>query len=304
MRIYFLNLFFLALYLAVNPGLEAQESSAAGSYSGAVQEKVGEVAEIRFKELADSGERKEGVAESLMRLAKYRFFQDDFAGSEYYLRRLTEGFEGSVLAGEAKLWLGRTYLSRMELRAALVELNGGLEEQESRRIKNDDLIGRYLFWIGEVYLRDNKASEAREYFEKFSESYPGHPLITQLLKKLQGIYRGSGMNQAVEKVDKQLKDTEIVRKPTKDRDAKEKTRPPRESYLVQLASFSSNESAQKMLETLENRGIKARIREIELRQGIRYRIVIEGFESREKAEEKARKVKKDGYDYTIIKEWE
>ncbi len=281
----------------------AQDQGAtASSYDATVLEKIAEVAEIRFKELADLGTSGDEAAGALLRLGKYRFFQEDFAGSEYYLRKLVEGFVGSDLAGEARLWLGRTYLARIEIRSALVELQGGLEEERSRRVKDDDLIGRYLFWIGEVYLRDDKTSDASGYFETLSDSHAGHPLSTVALRKLRQIYQNKGMSQAVEKVDRKLKESEFGEPPAKDRKADGKTRQ-REEYLVQLASFSSNANARNMVKALEADGFKAQVREIKIAKGTRYRVVIGGFDSREKAEETARKVEKKGYDSSIVKEW-
>jgi len=265
------------------------------AYPDLLLEKVGEVAEIRYKEMIENRAVNRDGDKALMRLAHYRFFKNDYAGSEYYLRSLLERYGDSELTGEARLWLGSTHLARGETRATLVELQGGFQELEASNATNDDLSGRYLFWIGEAYLRDGKTSDAREYLERFYETFPRHSYSALLSDRLRTVYADLGMRQALEKLERRAAITPpVVSNPDDDEALRAG------EYLVQVASFSSEESAEILAEDLDRTGFKASVYKVKLDSGVRHRVVLGGFTDRAAADTAAMKLEKEGYGKAIV----
>lgn len=265
---------------------DAGNGAGLGTYPDIVQEKVGEVSEIRYKELVDSKLERQEREKALMRLALYRYFQGDFAGSEYYLRRLIGRFGETEEGREARIWLGRTYLARGEYGSALVELSSGLEELDDSLENGDDLAGRYLFWIGEAYRQSGKAADARHYFESFQRRVPGHPLSSVLRGRLAETYRELGIDPSTVRIETP---------PSEER------RPPTPgSFRVRIASFSKKGNASKLVRELGAAGYEADIEEVSLESGRFYRVVLGGYDDRGQAEEVAKKVRREGYSMAYV----
>lgn len=257
------------------------EGEEVATYQEALREKVGEVAEYRYKELVESKTEKSNGDRAMLRLALYRYFLRDYSGSEFYLRKLIRRFEESELTWEARLWMGRTYLARGELRAALVELRGGLQKLEGSEVEDQDLIARYLFWIGESYLRSKKRSDARDYFERLSEEIEGEKITGLPLGKLKDVYESLGMKEAASTLDVERVNT---------------------IFMVQAGSFSTRENASEMVMALEYIGLEADIHSVEISNGLYYRVVLGGYDNREVAEEIVAKILKEGYGKALIEE--
>jgi len=284
----------LAVVLATNlAGAQAKDSEK--TYQDLLHEKVGEVGEIRYGEIIETGSGERDGDKALMRLALYRFFQKDYAGAEYHLRNLLGRYPGSPLGGEARLWLGRTHLARGETMASLLELQGGLKELNAAGTAGGDLAGRYLFWIGEAYLRDGKSTDAREYFERFYGSFPGHPLSSLLSERLRSAGSDLGKGQGKESPGlRAATDSGSADSPGEGAASREG------EFLVQVASFSSQENAEILAEDLGRSGFEASVHEVRLDSGILHRVVLDGFSDRETAAATAARLKEKGYGTAIV----
>jgi tetratricopeptide (TPR) repeat protein len=293
------------LSLACPPGGSARgegkatETDAGGeSYQKAVREKVGEVAEIRLKELVESRANPDDANGALFRLGLYRYFLGDFAGSEFYMRKLVKRAEGSTLAGEARLWIGRTYLERGDVRSAMVELQEGLTRLERAGKRGGELAGRYDFWIAEAYRQEGKRTEARTQYDKLAREHPQHPLSVVLQERLADMRRPpgtpppSGAAAEVRPVDTAVAPT------AQDMPVGA----PAQEYQVQIGSFSVRKNAQDLVDALRDLNLRGVIRTADLETGRYYRVVVEGFSSREEAEQAAERVRKGGYGQAIVEE--
>ncbi len=269
-----------------------------GTYPSVLLEKVGEVSEIRYRELVESKSDRADTEKALMRLALYRYFQGDFAGSEFYLRRLIGRYGETDPGREARIWLGRTYLARGEYRSALVELRNGLEELEDTSKSGNDLIGRYLFWIGEGYRQSGKASDARHYFESFLKRVPGHPLTSVLRERLSDTYRSLGLDPASIRIDR----SSTGEGPAETRKEAGRTAANDGSFQIRIASFSLRKNALALVRDLAEKGFEAEIEDAVLETGTFYRVVMGGYTDRERAEEIARKVHREGYTKAYVEE--
>ena len=271
----------------------------ADAYRGALMEKVGEVAEIKYKALADSRFSGQDGEKALLRLAQYRFFLEDYTGTEYYLRRLTTRDDLSGIEGEARLWMGRTYLARGEWRAAQVEFLGGLETLEAGNVSDPELIGRYLFWVGETYRQSGKALEAREYYENLSARFPAHSLSAIVSRRLRSVNRDLGVAPGSEPAE----EAPVSISPPGQTPPPE-VAPTDLNFRVQVASFSSRANAAKLVEDLTSVGYAPRIREVHLESGARFRVYLDGYDSREEAERVARELERKGYGKAFVEEQE
>ncbi len=276
---------------------EGKEEESPGTYKEVLKERVGEVAEYRYKGYVESKTDQGDKDQAMLRLALYRYFLGDYAGSEFYLRRLVKRYEESELIGEAKLWMGRTYLARGELRAALVELREGLKRLEDSEDASDDLIGRYLFWIGESCLRNQKVSEAGDYFGRLAERLQDQQITSVPTGRFEEACRSLGMRDLIEGLDGR---EESVSATDPSRPYAVKTGD--KAYFVQVGSFSARENAAALVLALKDAGLIANIHPVEVANGTYYRVMLGGFESRGKAEEIAGKVMEEGYGKTIIEE--
>lgn len=284
----------LAVMMATNLA-RAQAEDSEKTYQDLLHEKVGEVAEIRYGEIAATGSGEKDGDKALMRLALYRFFKKDYAGAEYHLRNLLKQYPASPLTGEARLWLGRTHLSRGEATASLLELQGGLKELNAAGTAGGDLAGRYLFWIGEAYLRDGKSTDAREYFERFYRSFPGHPLSSLLSERLRSAGSDLAKGQGEERTElRPATDSGSADNPEEGAASREG------EFLVQVASFSSRENAEILAEDLGRSGFEASVHEARLDSGIVHRVVLDGFADRETAAATAARLKDKGYGTAIV----
>jgi tetratricopeptide (TPR) repeat protein len=276
---------------------EGKEEEGPGAYQEVLEEKVGEVAEYRYKGYVESKADLGDGDQALLRLALYRYFLGDYAGSEFYLRRLVKRFEESELVKEAKLWMGRTYLARGELRAALVELREGLKRLEDSENESEDLIGRYLFWIGECYLRNQKIPEARDYFAQLAEKLQSQQITSIPKGRFMETCRSLGMRNVIESLDggeESISTTDPSRQDT--------AKTHNKAFFVQVGSFSARENAVDLVLALKDVGFTAEIHPVEVANGLYYRVMLGGFESRGKAEDIAGKVMEEGYGKTIIEE--
>jgi tetratricopeptide (TPR) repeat protein len=179
---------FFFLFTGVEAGVMGDVREGGDAYRQALREKVGEVAEIRYKKALEAKKGGPDGDKVLMRLGLYRFFKGDYAGSEYYLRRLIERFEGSDLVGEAELWLGRTFLSRGDTRSALVEFRKGLQGLERSGSEDSELLGKYYFWLGETYSRDGNLAEARRCLETVQGMSIVHLRPSLVRDRLRSVY--------------------------------------------------------------------------------------------------------------------
>lgn len=288
----------MLLLLGALPGSAGgAEGQGPAPYARARQEKVGEVAEIRYRALADAAVAVEGRDEALFRLALYQYMRGDYAGAEHDLRRLIRSAAGTALESEARLWLGRTHSARGEQSAALVELREGLRVLEEARTGDDALIGRYLYWLGDVLIRDGNPGGARDELERLFEGFPGHPLGVAALHRLREAYADLGATGEVERIDGLIAGIGPAAESTPVPGT-----PVRGGFAVQVASFSSVENARNLVGLLETMGWRARVREADLGTETRFRVRIGGLASREEARRIVEEVSGEGFDCTIVEE--
>jgi len=76
----------LALLSLARAGAEEPAEGGLTPYAEALHEKVGEVAEIRYRALAEAAAPVEGAEAARFRIALYRYMQGDYAGAEHHLR--------------------------------------------------------------------------------------------------------------------------------------------------------------------------------------------------------------------------
>jgi tetratricopeptide (TPR) repeat protein len=273
-------------------------TSGFSQYPDILREKVGEVSEIRYKELVESNSDRGDNEKALMRLALYKYFQGDFAGSEFYLRRLIERYGETDPGREARIWLGRTYLARGEYRSALVEWRTGLEELVDAPRSGEDLTGLYLFWIGEGYRQSGMAADARHYFESFLQRVPGHPLTSLLMERLAETYQALGIDPSSIRIDRSPAEKAPVEV---ENEVKMAVSTPG-SFRIRIASFSVRENASALVRTLGEKGFRAETEEATLDTGRYYRVVMKGFDDRDRAEEIADRVRREGYSKAYVEE--
>lgn len=258
-------------------------------------ERVAELAEIKMMEVTRKFPDSPYSERALLRAAIYHFEINNFARSEFLLRKILKDYLLTPIEPEIRLWLGRNYLARGEHRSARVELRHGINSLPDFPQTSPWIKGELYYWLGEVCERAGDLDCARESFHQVALLEGKDPLALVSMARLAAVLEQKGENNEADvwrskhrtAVDgTMLEDVSFRSSPDRINSPVRQPaeRPPEPDsggdVWIQVGSFSSRANADNLRQVLEDSGVESEVVRVKLDGNNYYRVRVGPYGSR------------------------